>query len=89
MRGDGQLFHTIEIFHEYPKFAALIEEDTKNGRPWGVSLGKDLWMSPDQRDIISKDITHIGLTRNPLHGDAKHVRTHTPQTRVMLRKFPC
>lgn len=75
VRDDGQMLHSLEIFHEYPDIVHMIKEDVKAGRPWGVSLGKDVKVANDRFDILGKDITHIGITRNPQYANAKHGAT--------------
>lgn len=68
VRSNGQWLATLEVFHERDELANLIALDIENGIPWGVSLGKDLGIPYDRYDILSKDITHLGLTRNPQYG---------------------
>ncbi len=86
VREDGQFLHTVEMFHEYPDISKRIEDDINNGKRWGVSLGKDLKIAPDRFDILSKEITHIGLTPTPQYGDAQqggtwmNIVAKTPET---------
>lgn len=67
VRGNGDLLIVGEIWSERPERHMIISE-LHEGKKWGVSLCTDLIMNPDHTYVYKKDITHVGVTRNPDYG---------------------
>lgn len=68
VRHNGQLLTVGEIFYERPESRQLIE-GIQAGERWGVSLCTNLVMDRAQTTVLSKRVTHIGITRDPEFGD--------------------
>jgi hypothetical protein len=63
----------LEVYHEQAGVARRIKDDIVSGRrPWGVSLGTDIVARADRPEIVSKKITHVGITADPEYGGAEH-----------------
>ena len=67
VRPNGHLLGVCEIFHERPE-TRRIAADIRAGKRWGSSLCTNLTTNADESEVLSKRITHIGITQDPQWG---------------------
>lgn len=68
VRPNGQLLIVGEVYFERPEARRIAQDIESGAHPWGVSLCTDLTLAANQRSVLSKLVTHLGLTQIPEYG---------------------
>jgi hypothetical protein len=67
VRPNGDLLCISELYYDRAETHGIID-DLRAGRRWGLSLCTNYKILPDTGRVLSKRITHLGVTQNPEFG---------------------
>jgi hypothetical protein len=69
VRGKGDLLIIGESFYDRPETQRILDDlEARADPPWGLSLCTNMDYLEEEGLVLSKKITHVGVTRNPEFG---------------------